>query len=214
MNNSYKQYLEEIDAAYCTLYPNVGDIFPLELKVSSLLDCCKLGSLRDKQKLQIEERHRNGMLESFKEDDLCFCFQEGVILIKTWDGVSDPYQTLDVERAKIDFPGVDPEEDKVGDILKERVIDFAFHEMDQDVPWILCHIFLLNANWLEVPLTVDSASWNLSLERISVKDEWEFNYDYSFNILLNDKIRAKIMMVEYEEPSIYSHKQQPIEYYE
>ena len=94
--SKYKQYLKENNLSYCTLYPNVSDIFPLELKVNSFVACCNLGKLLEIDHIHIQEQHWKGISASFKASDLCFCFQESILLIPSWDGVSNSHQKLNL----------------------------------------------------------------------------------------------------------------------
>lgn len=145
--NKYKIYLTEKNLSHCTLYPNVSNVFPIDLNSSSFVHFCKLGQLLKTDSINVEPRYWNEIISTFKASDLCFCFKEAIILIQSWDDASDSYQKLNLN-GLIRVDKVALENFEINDIMLKDEVHFSFHSDDDNVPWTNSHIFLLNANWI------------------------------------------------------------------
>ncbi|MCH2045008.1 MAG: hypothetical protein MK212_12900 [Saprospiraceae bacterium] len=189
--NRYKQYLKKKNLAYCTLYPNVSNLFPLNLSPNSLVNCCKLGQLLETNLIYIEDRYWKEILSTFKVSDLCFCFEEATILIPSWDGISNSYQKLNLNNL-ISLTKIDLENYTVKDIILKDQLNFSFHSDDDNIPWIDSHIFMLNVNWQQSPNHLRSAFWSLNLDAKEKKSDWESIYQLSFTISIENKIKVII----------------------
>lgn len=192
--NSYTQYLKTNNLPYCTLYPNVSDTFPIELKVNSFVTCCRLDKLQEVEYLHIQEEYWATISNTFKASDLCFCFKEAILLIQSWEGISDDYQKLNLTDA-FHPQQLTLEKYAVGDTILKENLEFCFHEMDLNIPWISAHIFLLNMDWIETPKVVNSAFWLLKLKQIEKKSDWEIIYQLSFNIVVEEKTKVQILLL-------------------
>ena len=189
--NTFKQHLIKNNLSYCTLYPNISNVFPLELNVSDFVTCCSLKELSDITDLHIQDQHWKEIKATFDQSSICFCFKESILLIRSWDGISDSYQKLNLTQmlyqAQIHLENYD-----VHDTIFKKKLDFSFHEMESDIPWINSHIFLLNTNWTTIPQTAPRSYWVLKVEYKKAKSDWESVYRLSFNIIVEDQVKVMI----------------------